>query len=324
MAGGPSTPALAAAVSGAGGLGFLATGYRAVDAIADDLAELRRLTDAAFGMNLFLPPRGAADPEVVTAYAVRAGLDPRDARMDDDDYAAKLELAERERPAVVSFVFGCPDPQVVRRLQDRGSAVWVTVSTPQEADAGARAGAEALIVQGVEAGGHRATFGEQPGDYGLLSLLQLVRARCDLPLVAAGGIATGAAVAAVLVAGAAAAQVGTAFMRCPEAGTNPPHRAALATDRPTALTRAFTGRLARGIENEFMREHSAHAPEAYPEIAHLTRPMRAAGDPERMPMWAGQAHALAPELPAAEVAAKLAAGAEAALLAARAVERPAE
>ena len=308
MAGGPSTPALAAAVSGAGGLGFLATGYRATDRVAADVAEVRRLTGAPFGVNLFFPPSAPADPEAVRAYARRIGVEPGEPRFDDDDYGAKLELVIRERPAVVSFTFGCPDGELVARLRDGGSAVWVTVTTPEEARAAVRAGADALVVQGVEAGGHRGTFGGEPGDYGLLALLQLVAAEHDLPLVAAGGIATAAAVRAVLALGAAAAQIGTAFMRCPEAGTAPAHREALASERPTALTRAFTGRLARGVVNGFMREHSAHAPEAYPEIAYLTAPIRRAGDPERTSLWAGQAHALAAELPAAEVVARLAPG----------------
>lgn len=306
MAGGPSTPALAAAVSEAGGLGFLATGYRPLDALREDLRELRALTAAPFGVNLFMPARAPADPEVVRAYARRIGVEPGDPRFDDDGYGEKLELALDEGPAVVSFVFGCPDAGLVERLQRGGSAVWVTITTPLEAGAAAAAGADALIVQGVEAGGHRGSFGGEPGDYGLLALLQLVRARTELPLVAAGGIATAAAVRAVLALGAAAAQVGTAFMRCPEAGTAPAHRDAIAAERPTALTRAFTGRPARGIVNDFMRRHSAHAPDAYPEVAYLTAPIRRAGDPEQTNLWAGQAHALAPELSAAEVVRRLA------------------
>ena len=138
----------------------------------------------------------------------------------------------------------------------------MTVTTPEEARAAAAAGADALVVQGVEAGGHRATFDDSaPGEIGLLALLQLVRAEVELPLVATGGIATGRAVAAVLAAGAAAAQLGTAFMLCDEAATAPAHREAIAADGDTALTRAFTGRSARGIVNRWMREHEADAPQ---------------------------------------------------------------
>jgi nitronate monooxygenase len=308
MAGGPSTPALAAAVGEAGGLGFLAAGYRTPEAEAEDVAALRALSPAPFGLNLFVPRGGPADPTVLAAYARRlAGHPLGEPRWDDDAYEAKLELAERERPAVVSFTFACPEAAVVERMRRAGCAVWITVTTPGEAALAAAAGADALVVQGVEAGGHRGSFTDGAGDIALLALLQLVRAVTTLPLVATGGIATEAGVAAARAAGASAAQVGTALMLCPEAGTAAAHRAAIASDRPTALTRAFSGRLARGIVNDFMREHSAHAPVAYPELVHLTRPIRTAGDPERTNLWAGQAHALARELPAAEVVARLAA-----------------
>ena len=183
------------------------------------------------------------------------------------------------------------------------------------------AGADALVVQGVEAGGHRASFDDAaPGEVALLPLLSLVRATADVPLVASGGIATGAAVAAVLAAGAAAAQLGTAFLRTPEAGTVPAHRDAIATDAPTMLTRAFTGRTARGLANRFAREHSADAPSAYPEVHHLTAPLRAAaraaGDADGFNLWAGQAHALARDEPAADLVRRLGAEARAALRAA--------
>jgi nitronate monooxygenase len=174
------------------------------------------------------------------------------------------------------------------------------------------------VVQGVEAGGHRGSFDEAaPGEVGLLALLQLVRAVSDLPLVATGGIATGRGIAAVLAAGAAAAQLGTAFMLTPEAATSPAHREALRGAGPTALTRAFTGRSARGIENRFMREHEADAPHAYPEVHHLTAPVRAAarerGDAGGFHLWAGQAHPLAADLPAGELVRRLAAEAREAL-----------
>jgi nitronate monooxygenase len=196
-------------------------------------------------------------------------------------------------------------------LHGIGTAVWVTVTDVEEARAAAEAGADALVVQGVEAGGHRGSFVDRDDrvDYGLLALLALVSANVDLPLVATGAIATGEAVAAVLVAGAAAAQLGTAFMRCREAATSPPHRAALASVRPTGLTRAFSGRLARGIVNRLQAEHTSAAPIAYPEINHLTAPLRAhgrsVGDPDLVNLWAGQAHELAREAPAAEVVARL-------------------
>ena len=333
MGGGASTPALAAAVSGAGGLGFLAAGYRSVGAVRADIEKLRSLSpdDAPFGINVFAPPgHGVGASEVVayaetlSAEAVRSDTALGEPRWDDDSYAEKLELLCAERVAVVSFAFGCPSREAVERLHGAGAAAWVTATTPNEAHAARAVGADAVIVQGVEAGGHRGGFDDAaPGEFGLLALLQLVRARVGdaLPLVATGGLATGHAVAAVLAGGANAAQLGTAFMLCREAATASAHRDAIAhAGAQTALTRAFTGRTARGILNRFQREHSADAPSAYPEVHHLTAPLRAAarerGDADGFHLWAGQAHELAQPVPAAELVAQLAEDARTALAAA--------
>jgi nitronate monooxygenase len=312
LAGGASTPALAAAVGEAGGLGMLAAGYKTAEQLAADVAELRDKSNAPFGINLFAPPGAPADPTVVAAYAdeLRGEGELGTARHDDDSFEAKLALALHERPAVVSFTFGCPSRATVQALHAQDIAAWVTVTTPVEARAAADAGADALVAQGVEAGGHRGSFDDgAPGDLGLLALLQLTQAVGPTPLVAAGGIVTGRAIAAVLAAGAQAAQLGTALMRTPEANTSEPHREALTGTDPTALTRAFSGRTARGILNRFQRDHP-DAPSAYPEVHHLTSPMRAAaraaGDPDRVNLWAGQAYPLAQDRPAAELVAELA------------------
>ena len=329
LAGGPSTPELAAAVARAGGLGFLAAGYKTAGAVAEDVYALRAATDAPFGINVFAPPAAAGDPALVARYAStlcdeaeRQSALLGDPRSDDDGWEAKLALLHEVRPAVASFTFGCPPADLVDALQADGVAVWVTVTTPAEARAAAAAGADALVVQGAEAGGHRGGFDDAaPAAIGLLALLQLVRADVELPLVASGGIMTGAGVAAVLAAGASAAQLGSALMLTPEAGTSDPHRDALASEGETALTRAFSGRTARGIVNRFLREHDADAPAAYPEVHHLTAPLRAAartrGDADAINLWAGEAHALARNgVPAGELVAQLAADARAALRAA--------
>jgi nitronate monooxygenase len=328
LAGGPSTPELTAAVSNAGGFGFLAAGYLTAPALAERLERTRTLTDAPIGVNLFVPGP-PAPPQAVDDYAARladdarqAGVELGAARFDDDDWAAKLELLITTLVPVVSFTFGCPEPEVIGRLQGAGSEVWVTVTGPGEARQAVDAGTDALVVQGAEAGGHRASFRDDPaedatGGIGLLSLLQLVGAEADLPLVATGGIATGAAIAAVLAAGAAAAQLGTAFLGCPEAGTAAVHRQALAGSAPTAMTRAFTGRLARGIRNRFLDRHIAAAPVAYPELHHLTAPLRqagrAAGDPGLVNLWAGQTYELGRQLPAGRLVRALAEEVRAAL-----------
>jgi nitronate monooxygenase len=306
MGGGPSTPELAAAVSNAGGIGFLAAGYKTPEQVKDEIDGTRALTDKPFGVNVFVPSE-PSDPAVYSDYVASLGPDAGEPRHDDDHWDAKLELLEREMPAIVSFTFGCPPREVV---QDLSSEVWVTVTTPAEAAAAQAAGADALVAQGIEAGAHRGSFADDDDQeaYGLLALLQLLRARTTLPLVATGGIATAAGVAAVLAAGATHAQLGTAFLLCPEAGTSEPHRQALRESRPTALTRAFTGRTARGIRNRFMDEHE-DAPQAYPEIHYATAPIRAqarkANDSDNLNLWAGQAYELTEELPAGDLVRKL-------------------
>ena len=317
MGGGPSTPALASAVTDAGGLGFLAAGYRTTESVRADIESVRGRTGGPFGVNLFVPTAATVDLAPVERYAgslcdeaERYGAQPGEPRHDDDGWAGKLALLAELRVPVVSFTFGCPPADVVGRLQVAGAAVWVTVTTVPEAVTAQRAGADALVVQGVEAGGHRGSFDDAaPGEVGLLALLQLLAGTVDVELVACGGLATGRGVAAVLVAGAVAAQLGTAFMLAPEAATSAPHREALGRGGETELTRAFTGRTARGLVNRFMRDHGAAAPSAYPEVHHVTAPLRAAarerGDPEGINLWAGQAHPLAEELPAGELVRRL-------------------
>ncbi len=332
LAGGPSTPELAAAVSEAGALGFLAAGYLTAGSLRDQIRRARALTSEPLGVNVFVPGARSEPADSVAGYAAAIAADAEAAgavlgepRFHDDDWDAKVALLTADPLPVTSFTFGCPAEAVITALQAAGSEVWITVTTPAEARIAATAGADALIVQGNEAGGHRGSFTDDPAEdsasgFGLLALLQLVRSQVSLPLVAAGGIATGAGIAAVLAGGAAAAQLGTAFLRCPEAGTSPVQRDAVTSATSTALTRAFTGRLARGIRNQFLDAHTASAPAAYPEVHFLTSPLRAAGrasgNLEVVNLWAGQAHELSRELPAAELVAALMTEARGALRAA--------
>jgi nitronate monooxygenase len=318
MGGGPGTPALAAAVSEAGGLGFLAAGYKPADAVREEIRAVRAATRAPFGVNVFVPWPDRGDAAAVGRYVDELRDEPGplgEPRFDDDDWEAKLAVVAEERVPVVSFAFGAPPGEVVERLRGAGCEVWVTVTEPAEA----RVDADALVVQGVEAGAHRGSSRDEDGygEVGLLALLRLVAREVDLPLVASGGLIDGAGVAATLVAGARAAALGTAFLLCPEAGTSAVHRAAIRGDGATALTRAFTGRRARGIVNRFLAEHGAGAPSAYPQVHHVTAPLRAAarerGDADAVNLWAGQAHAGARALPAAELVAVLAAEADLAL-----------
>ena len=335
MAGGPSTPALAIAVCEAGGLGFLAAGYKRADAVAEEIRTVRAATDKPFGVNLFVPGAEPARPGTLTDYltrlqpeADRQGAALGEPRFEDDDWTAKLETVCAERPAVVSFTFGCPDASVVDRLHGADIAVWVTITNRPEAEVATEAGADGLIVQGTEAGGHRGGFkddGSDEGGIGLLALLRTAANATTLPLIATGGIADGAALAAVLCAGASAGQIGTALMLAPEAGTSDAQRARTAEPGPTRVTRAFTGRPARGIVNRFMVEHDAAAPLAYPEIHHVTSPLRAAarkrGDADAFNLWAGQAHELAQARPASEIVRRMAAEAKGVLARVSAVLR---
>ncbi|WP_422739291.1 NAD(P)H-dependent flavin oxidoreductase [Micromonospora sp. WMMD729] len=331
MAGGPSTPDLVSAVSAAGGLGFLAAGMIDTGRLVADIAAVRARTDRPFGVNVFLPADGPVDEAAVSAYGRRLapqaeafGVSLGDPVGGDDAYPEKLAALLADPVPVVSFAFGLPDRAAVTALRERGTEVWATVTRPDAATAAADLGVDAVVVQGTEAGGHRGGMPDDD-DYALLPLLRLAATGCDRPLVAAGGIADGPALAAALTAGAVAAQVGTAFLRCPEAGTSPVHRAAVAGVAPTALTRAYTGKRARGVVNDFLRTHDAQAPAGYPQVLHLTRPLlaaaRAAGDASVPSLWAGQAHPLAREVPAAEVVAELSAAARRAL--ATAAERAA-
>jgi nitronate monooxygenase len=313
LAGGPSTPELATSVSEAGGIGFIAAGYKTAQEVRADIGAVRAKTRRPFGVNVFFPVHLHADDAAIVAYVKslsdegrRYGVACGEPRWSGDEWEEKLELVERERPAVVSFTFGCPNRTTVQRLRSTGTAVWCTVTRPAEATVAAAAGVDALVVQGAEAGGHQASFEDtDEAPIALLPLLRLVRQVSDLPMVAAGGIADGRGVAAAIAAGASAAQIGTALMLTPEAGTSAPQRAALQGDAPTSLTRAFTGRRARGIVNRFMREHDAAAPRGYPQVHYATAPLRAAarasGDSDGINLWAGQSYRLATAEPAGKL-----------------------
>jgi len=311
MAGGATTPDLVAAVADTGALGFVAGGYLSAAQLRDQIGAVRDRTRAPFGANLFVPWRDTAAPAAVDGYAARLAPDADrlgtalgTARWDDDDWAAKLELLLTDPLPVVTLTFGCP-AGAIAALRNAGSAVGVTVTTVDEARTAAAAGADVLLLQGAEAGAHRGSWTPDTEPVPLATLLAQVAAVTDVPLVAAGGLADADAVRAVLAAGASLAQVGTALLRSPESGAQPLHKDALAKPAETTITRVFTGRRARGIVNGFIRAHGQAEIEAYPQVHHLTRPLRAAaakaGDAERMALWAGTGHAAAQDAPAAAI-----------------------
>lgn len=322
MAGGVGTPELAAAVAEAGGLGSVPAGYLTADGLRAALDAYAALTDRPVHVNLFVPGP-AGPPRDVAAYAERLrplaerhGVALGEPRRDDDALAAKVALLEERPVAVVSTTFGLLDAGQRDRLRATGATLVATVTSAEEARRAADAGVDALCVQGAEAGGHRGLLEDDPAHpaggplVGLLALLAQVSAATDLPLVAAGGIVDAEGARAAREAGAIAVQAGTAFLRCPEAGTSAVQRAVLADGRyaGTVVTRAFTGRPARGLANALALEPDP--PAAYPEVHHLTRPLRAAatraGDADVPNLWAGTGWRAAREEPAAAVVARLA------------------
>jgi nitronate monooxygenase len=302
MAGGPSTPALAAAGTDAGGLGFIAAGYLKADALAERIVAARDLTTGPLGVNLFAPQPSAATPEAIEEYARALGPDAErygaqlgEPAYNDDDWAAKIDVLMDLRPEVASFTFGLPSAEECRRLRDAGIATVGTVTSVEEADAAMACGVDALAVQGPAAGGHRGTFDPvaEPNPQPLPELLAAVMARASVPVVAAGGLVSADDIERVITAGAVAAQLGTAFLLADESGSSPVHRAALQDPQftETVVTKAFSGRYARGLRNRFVDDHEGQAPFGYPEVHYLTGPLRAgsvrAGDPHGTNVWAG-------------------------------------
>jgi len=302
MAGGPSTPALVAAVSNAGGLGFLAGGMISAHELADQIAATRKLTSAPIGVNLFVPQlrlgtlaQFSEFASALSQEADRYGVALGEPRRDEDDGAAKLDVVCDLRPEVVSFTFGSPTKTQCRRLTDAGILTIATVTSFREAEIAVLCRADALVAQGPGAGGHRATFDPlaAPADDPLDDLVAALVAGLDCPVVAAGGLATAGDVKRVRDVGATAAQIGTALLLTDEAGTHPVYRAALCEPDfdQTVLTRVFTGRYARALRNRFIDEHEHHAMSGFPEVAMMTAPIQAAavkvGDPHGVALWAG-------------------------------------
>jgi nitronate monooxygenase len=308
MAGGPNTPALGAAVANAGGLASFGFAYSTPDRIAADLAATRALTIGPLNANFFVfrPVVAPGHEESVRAIAALAAL-PGAQGVDFKapippffpDLAAQLEAVWRLRPEVLTFHFGLPPAGVIDRARTLGISVGVTATRAGEARAIAAAGADFIVAQGAEAGGHCGVFAPaEPGDW--LPVRELVRALArvtDLPLVAAGGLMSGADIRSVLDAGADAAQLGTAFLATAESGASAAHKRFLLEEghRGTALTRAFSGRHARGIRNTFIERMIAADVLAFPLQNSLTTPLRRLAlerdDGEFQSLWAGANYA---------------------------------
>ncbi|MBP3082232.1 NAD(P)H-dependent flavin oxidoreductase [Mycolicibacterium fortuitum] len=321
MSGGPTTVAMVIAAHRAGGLGFLATGYKTPEAVQAELDALRE-ESLPFGVNVFVPNPTPIQPERYRRYstAMQAEADrfgvtlPAEPVDSDDSFNAKIELLLAHPAPVVSFTFGIPPVDVIRKLQAAGSVVAQTVTCRGEAMIAAAAGADALVVQATTAGGHSGTFTPErpPEPLPIGELVASVTNAVDLPVIAAGGLGTAADIAEVLRAGASAAAVGTVLLLADESGASATHQAALQDSRrtETVVTHAFTGRPARGLRNRFTDTYTATAPYGYPALHFLTSPLRkaaaAAGDPELVHLWAGTGHRHARREPTEQILRRLA------------------
>jgi nitronate monooxygenase len=319
MGGGPSTPELVAAVSNSGGLGSLAAAYLTPEQILAETRRIRELTDKPFQVNLFA---GAWETQsqgdagrmlsILSEIHQQLGLPaPVAPNLPPDPFPAQFEAVLQARPAVFSFTFGIPSQDAIAQLKARGIVVLGTATTVDEARMLEAAGVDAVIAQGAEAGAHRGTF-SGPFEKAMVPILDLVRgirSAVRLPVIASGGLMAGRDIAGALAAGASGAALGTAFLACPESGASPAYkRAILGAHRDsTVITRAFSGRPARGLANRFIREmaENENAILPYPLQNALTRAMRKAAaeqnNPEFLSLWAGQGVARARALPAAEL-----------------------
>jgi nitronate monooxygenase len=293
LGGGPSTVELAAAVCNAGGLGTIAGGYLTAATLREQIRALRKLTDRPFAVNLFVPEPAEPDPaepdpavldgarQLLSRYREEVGLPP-DRRSGPwaEDFDEQFGVVVDERIPVFSFTFGLLPGDGVDRLHGVGTVVMGTATNVREATALASSGVDLLCAQGAEAGGHHGTWIGSARDsvIGTMALVPLVCDAVAVPVVAAGGIMDGRGVAAALCLGAGAAQMGTAFMLCPEAGTRVPHRRAMtsADETSVALTSTVTGKLARGVRNRLMTELEGATVPPYPVMNRLTSDLRKA------------------------------------------------
>jgi len=323
MGGGPSTPELVAAVSNAGGLGSLGAAYLTPDQITDAIRRIRTLSSRPFNVNLFVggwSTNQDFDAGPILALLAEAheklGIPPPIAPTSTPDpFPAQLEAVLDARPPIFSFTFGIPDGDVMSRLKARGIAILGTATTVEEARRLEQAEVDAIVAQGAEAGAHRGTFLDS-FESSMIPTLDLTRAIANavsLPVIATGGLMDGRDIVSALNAGAAAAQLGTAFLACPESGAPEAYKHAIlsAKEDLTVITRAFSGRPARGLKNSFIAslDGRSGAILPYPLQNALTRPMRAAaarqGLADYLSLWAGQGVARACAMPAGDLVASL-------------------
>jgi len=319
MAGGPGTPELVAAVSNAGGLGSFGGAYSTPEALSEDIARIRTLTNRPVSINLFAGAYRSdievdASPMLNILGKIHAEWnlpEPVLPSLPSDPFPAQLEVVLATRPSAFSFTFGIPSPEQISRLKAQDIVIMGTATTVKEANMLEKAGVDAIIAQGLEAGAHRGSFA-QSFEVSMVPTLELVRGiarTVSCPVIASGGIMNGGDIVQAMAAGAAAVQLGTAFLPCPECGAAPAYKQAILSAREdtTQITRAFSGRPARGLKNRFMEMVGERSDVIlpYPLQNALTRPMRTAagkrGDREYLSLWAGQGVSRARQMPAADL-----------------------
>ncbi|MFS4461037.1 NAD(P)H-dependent flavin oxidoreductase [Bdellovibrio sp. HCB2-146] len=306
MAGGPTTPELVAAVNEAGGLGFLGVAYMKPSEIESTIQRLRALSSRPFGVNLFIP---SPDP-ILTREQIQNAVhatekfrqelhlgEPHPQPPYSENFDQQFEVVLKNKPTTLSFTFGLLAKEYIQECKKQKLHTIGTATTLEEAQMIADSGVDAIVLQGFEGGGHRGIFDTNVDDPNIsaLELTKMCAAKIKLPLITAGGIMNGRGIADAIKAGASAAQLGTAFLACTEAGTSKPYRDILLKNSPkiTRLTRAFSGRLARGIENRFMLEMQQHSDSILPWPAQnvFTRDLRKASaeqnSPDFLSLWAG-------------------------------------
>ncbi|MEH7331951.1 nitronate monooxygenase [Neobacillus drentensis] len=322
MAGGITSSELVAAVSNSGGLGMIGAGYMSPEQVRLQIKEVQQLTDKPFGVNIFVPAKYEADDErlhnaksllqpILEELGVEDTVVLPSFEEDLQSFHEQLNVILDEKVPICSFTFGIPPLDEINKLKENGVVLIGTATTVSEALINEKAGMDAVVVQGTEAGGHRGTFHTENKHslIGLMSLLPQVADQISIPIVAAGGIMDGRGLIAAKSLGALGVQMGSAFLVCEESSANQIHKEAIiqATEEQIVVTKAFSGKMARGVNNRFIEKMSSYEDELpdYPIQNELTKAIRksssAKGNPENMSLWAGQSPRLARKLHASDL-----------------------